>query len=81
MAVKAHPIPRIEHSLLKENQVAKKLNVSVATLRRWRWEGSGPQFRKLNGTGSIRYTVDDIETYIDACLRTSTSDSGEGASS
>jgi predicted DNA-binding transcriptional regulator AlpA len=64
-------------ALLKECQVAERLNVSVASMRRWRLTGEGPRFRKLNGTGSIRYADEDVEQYIQNSLRRSTSDNGE----
>ncbi len=60
--------------LLKEREVAQILSLEVATLRRWRWSGSGPRFLKLGG--AIRYEPEDIKAFKDASRRASTSDVG-----
>ena len=60
--------------LLKEGEVARILSVEVATLRRWRWSGRGPHFVKLGG--AVRYDLADIEAFIEASRRASTSDPG-----
>ena len=60
--------------LLKETQAARVLNVEVATLRRWRWAGKPPVFRKING--AVRYDPADIEAFIEASCRSSTTDPG-----
>lgn len=48
---------------LKENAVARSLDVSVSTLRRWRAQGKGPIFRKLNG--AVRYDPLDVRKFAD----------------
>lgn len=64
-----------DHALLvTEKQVAKQLGLKVCTLRRWRWAGEGPRFLKLGG--AVRYDPLDIEAYIAASRRKSTSDAG-----
>jgi predicted site-specific integrase-resolvase len=63
--------------LLKEKEAANILNVEVTTLRRWRWAGKGPAFRKLEG--AVRYGPTDLDAYITSIRPTSTSDTGEGA--
>ena len=60
--------------LLTEIDVAQILNLKVSTLRRWRWAGKGPHFRKLGG--AVRYDPADIEAFCEASRRTSTSDPG-----
>ncbi len=60
----------LKSSLLNESQTAELLGISPATLRRWRWAGQGPAFRKLGG--AVRYAMDDIEAYVTGSLRTST---------
>ena len=65
------------HTLLREQEVADFLNLKVATLRRWRWSGDGPPFIKLNG--AVRYRRSDLEAYIDAQRRHSTSDTSNSA--
>jgi len=60
-----------ESNLLNEKQAAKRLNVSVATLRRWRlFPGRGPKFRKLHGC--VRYAIADLLEFIEQAARTST---------
>ena len=60
------------HTMLREQEVADFLNLKVATLRRWRWSGDGPPFIKLNG--AVRYSEADLQAYIDAQRRVSTSE-------
>ena len=55
--------------LLKEQEAAKLLRISVQLLRKWRAQGEGPKHIKLGKC--VRYSLDDIERYI-ASLRSST---------
>lgn len=57
-----------------EHITAKVLGVAVATVRRWRWAGKGPKFLKLGG--AVRYDPADVQAFIDASRRSSTSDPG-----
>jgi len=57
--------------LLTEHQAAEILNIKATTLRRWRWEGKGPSFRKIGA--SVRYAPADLENYINAAARQNTS--------
>ena len=59
--------------LLTEHDVAHRLNLKVATLRRWRWSGDGPKFIKVGS--AVRYVPRDLERYITSRARQSTSDS------
>ena len=61
--------------LLREAEAAEILSIEVATLRRWRWSGIGPRFRKLGA--AVRYHPNDVSAFIDAASRTSTSDPGK----
>ena len=63
-------------ALLKEGQVARQLNLSVRTLQNWRLQGRGPAHQKLGA--SVRYAPEVIEDWVQAQLRTSTSDPGNG---
>ncbi len=63
-----------DHRLLNEHEAARILGLKVATLRRWRWAGKPPVFRKINS--AVRYHPADISALIDAGRRTSTSDTG-----
>jgi predicted site-specific integrase-resolvase len=59
-------------TLLNEHAAAERLNLSVKTLRRWRWAGRGPSYIKV-GT-AVRYDPADLDTFIAAGRRRSTSD-------
>lgn len=48
--------------LLTEADVAKKLHVSLACLRRWRLEKRGPQFLKIGQL--VRYRPDELESWL-----------------
>jgi predicted DNA-binding transcriptional regulator AlpA len=50
--------------LLNENQVAQRLGVSIATVRRWRGHNAGPRFRKIGA--SVRYAADDLKAWLEA---------------
>lgn len=50
-------------NLLKENEVAERLGISLLTIRKWRVFGRGPRYRKLGGR-AVRYHPDDIERWI-----------------
>lgn len=58
--------------LLRETDVAQRLNVSVASLRRWRSKGQGPTFLKLgeNSIGNpgvaVRYRAKDISSWLNS---------------
>ena len=64
-------------ALVNENEAARILGLSVKTLRRWRWAGKGPVFRKIGG--AVRYDLSDLEAFITAARRHSTSDDGSTA--
>ena len=65
------------NTLLNERETAHRLGLRVATLRRWRWAGKGPRYLKIEG--AIRYDPADLEAFIAAARRTSTSDDGTAA--
>jgi predicted DNA-binding transcriptional regulator AlpA len=58
--------------LLTETEAAAKLGLEPTTLRRWRWSGDGPVFRKLGS--AVRYHPEDLQAFIEAAARRSTSD-------
>ena len=60
--------------LINEQQTADYLGVSRKTLQAWRFRGRGPIFRKIGRL--CRYAVIDLEAYIEAARRRSTSDPG-----
>ena len=51
-------------ALFTEEEVAKQLNVSVASLRRWRLARRGPQFIKVGSL--VRYRPEDLESWLAA---------------
>ena len=62
--------------LVDETKAAQLLDLRVKTLRRWRWAGKGPRFVKLGS--AVRYRLADLDEFIAARRRTSTSDKGAG---
>lgn len=59
----------IQH--LTQQLLAKRWNVSIRTLERWRAEGIGPVYLKIHGRVSYRET--DIEKFESGCMHESTS--------
>jgi len=47
-----------------EKWAARVIGVSVQTIRRWRYDGGGPDFLRLGG--SIRYREADVEKWMAA---------------
>ena len=65
---------------LNQRQLADRWDLSEASLERWRTEGIGPVFLKLQGR--VLYRVEDVEAYEVDSLRKSTSvrlDAGSAA--
>ena len=63
-------VEKVKH--LNQRQLADRWDVSEATLERWRTEGIGPVFLKLQGR--VLYRVEDVESYETDSLRKSTSE-------
>ena len=63
--------------LLNEKEVLDTLKVKVAKPRRWRWAGRGPEFLKIEHV--VRYDPADLDAFIAAARRRSTSDDGTTA--
>ena len=61
--------------LLTTPQAANVLGVSIAFLERDRWAGARVPFIKI-GARAVRYRLQDLEKYIESCIRKSTSDTG-----
>jgi predicted DNA-binding transcriptional regulator AlpA len=53
-------------ALLNEKDVARMLSVSVATVRRWRLLGAGPNCVKVGGS-LVRYKLSDIDAFLSQC--------------
>lgn len=67
--------------LLNEHEAAGYLGLAVATLRRWRWSGDGPEHIKLGPArgSAVRYSPQALAEFIAAGVRTSTTDGREAA--
>jgi predicted DNA-binding transcriptional regulator AlpA len=63
------------NNLLTESEVAPLIGLSVHWLRRMRWAGGGIPFIKMGA--AVRYRLDDVQSYIGARVRKSTSDPGK----
>ncbi|MEW5769558.1 MAG: helix-turn-helix domain-containing protein [Pseudomonadota bacterium] len=57
---------------LNQRQLAERWGISEASLERWRSEGIGPVYLKIQGR--VLYRTEDIEAYEADCLRKSTSE-------
>ena len=64
--------------LLNTTEAANYLGVSKAFLERDRWAGARIPFIKV-GSRAVRYRLSDLDSYLDAQLRCSTSDHGRSA--
>jgi predicted DNA-binding transcriptional regulator AlpA len=62
----------LKSPLIGEVEAAEILALSVKTLRRWRWGGSGPRFIKLGG--AVRYDIADLLAFIEQNRKKSTSE-------
>ena len=51
--------------LLNEHQVAGYVQLSVASVRRWRLFRTGPKYLKIGA--AVRYRRDDVETWLSSC--------------
>ena len=47
--------------LLNSKQTAEYLGIKVKTLTKWRHEGRGPAYRKIEG--AVRYHPEDVERF------------------
>jgi predicted DNA-binding transcriptional regulator AlpA len=57
---------------LRTPEAARFLGLSHRTLEKHRSYGTGPAYRKLGGR--VVYTPDDLKTWVDRAVRTSTTD-------
>jgi excisionase family DNA binding protein len=48
--------------LMTEVELSERLNVSLASLRRWRLEGRGPRFVKVGSL--VRYRPEDLDEWL-----------------
>jgi Helix-turn-helix domain len=62
----------ITPALMTEEEVARRLNVSVASLRRWRLLKKGPVFIKIGPL--VRYRPEDLDSWLSALPKGGNSD-------
>lgn len=55
----------LDATLLNEIEVAKRLQVSVACVRRWRLERRGPRYLKIGSL--VRYRPEDVQHWLMSC--------------
>jgi hypothetical protein len=65
----------MQENLLTTKDAALYLGVSEAFLERDRWAGARVQYIQV-GSRAVRYRLQDLECYIESCIRKSTSDTG-----
>ncbi len=65
-------------SLLDPKAAARQLGLSVRTLERHRVAGTGPRFARLGRL--VRYRQSDLDVWVQASLRTSTSEEAAATS-
>ena len=68
----------MQSNLLTTKEAARYLSVSKAFLERDRWAGARIQFIKV-GSRAVRYRLEDLDSYLNAQVRRSTSDPGVAA--
>ena len=51
-------------NLMTEEEVSKRLSVSLASLRRWRVVGRGPVFLKVGSL--VRYRPEDLDAWLES---------------
>ena len=66
-------------TLLTEQEAASLLHVTIKAVQGWRYRGGGPRFVKVGRC--VRYRLEDLQAFVLAALRTSTSDPGPPVSS
>lgn len=60
--------------ILSTKEAAVILGIKPNTLEIWRIQGKSPAYLKIGK--NVRYELSEIERFLDACKRTSTSDDG-----
>ena len=60
---------------LRTPEAARFVGLSIRTLEKHRIYGTGPRYSKLGGR--VVYRVEDLQTWVDAAAKESTSDPGK----
>lgn len=53
---------RPSHQFLTEREAAQFLNISISTLRRWRWADKGPAYLRVGDI--LRYAQSALDKFI-----------------
>jgi len=61
--------------LLTEVDAAEYLSLTRRALQAWRYQGRGPKYVKISAR-AVRYRPEDLESWVETRLRSSTSDPG-----
>jgi hypothetical protein len=59
------PSPAVYPQFRDEYFAAEFLDISVATMRRWRLFDRGPRYKKIGG--SVRYAIGDLIEFLSTC--------------
>ncbi len=69
----------MQRRYLRTRAVAEVLGVSARTVEEWRQEGGGPPWSRPKGSRVVLYDPDELDAWVRAGARRSTSDPGDGA--
>ena len=72
----ANPLAGLPPRLLRTQEAARFLGISIRTLEKHRTYGTGPTYRKIGGR--VVYAIEDLKAWADRGTKTSTSDPGAG---
>ncbi|TKT81011.1 helix-turn-helix domain-containing protein [Aquamicrobium sp. LC103] len=72
----ANPLAGLPPRLLRTQEAARFLGISIRTLEKHRTYGTGPTYRKIGGR--VLYTIRDLEAWSDIGVRKSTRDTDVG---
>ena len=72
----ANPLAGLPPRLLRTQEAARFLGISIRTLEKHRTYGTGPTYRKIGGR--VLYTVKDLESWSEIGSRKSTRETTAG---
>ncbi|BCH20983.1 helix-turn-helix transcriptional regulator [Mesorhizobium sp. L-8-3] len=72
----ANPLAGLPPRLLRTQEAARFLGISIRTLEKHRTYGTGPTYRKIGGR--VLYTVQDLESWSETGSRKSTRETTAG---
>ncbi|OCW57401.1 helix-turn-helix transcriptional regulator [Hoeflea olei] len=72
----ANPLAGLPPRLLRTQEAARFLGISIRTLEKHRTYGTGPTYRKIGGR--VLYTIHDLEAWSEIGTRKSTRNTNVG---